>query len=235
EKTSKVGGQCVLAAVPPGREEFAELVKYFEDQMELENVDLRLGTQVDEDLIDDFDPDVVIAATGAVQIEPDIEGMDNSIVVYAWDVLEGSIATGETVVIVGGGAVGIETGMYLAEKGKKVTVLEMQPRLGADIGLSSRWTILQDASNLGVEMLRNRRVTRISDVGVNAVKGEEEEEEFPADTIVIAVGAKPENKLSALLQNRVDDGLTVISVGDCVEARKAIEAIREGFDAGYNI
>ncbi|MBN1289421.1 MAG: FAD-dependent oxidoreductase [Actinobacteria bacterium] len=237
EKTHRLGGQCVLAAVPPGREEFAELVKYFEDQMEIENVRVLLDTTIDAGLMDELDPDVVILATGATQIKPDIKGIDASSVVYAWDVLEGVVETGETVVIAGGGAVGIETGMYLAEKGKNVTVLEMQARIGADIGLSSRWTILQDAANLGVEMLRNRKVVEITGGAVITLKGGEEKqrEECPADTVVIAVGAKPDDESAALPQKMDYDDKEVMSIGDCVEARKAIEAIREGFDAGYRI
>lgn len=236
EKSSKLGGQCRLAAVPPGREEFGELVEYFEDQMDIEGIDLRLNTAVDPDLIRDISPDALIVATGAVQIVPNIKGLDDSNAVYAWDVLGGKEVTGDTVVIVGGGAVGIETAMYLAERGKKVTVLEMQARLGADIGLSTRWTILQDAAELGVEMLRNRTVVEIDSQTVVTVKGDnpEAEERFPADTVVIAVGAKPDDELEMKLGGAGSD-LEVFYVGDCVEARKAIEAIREGFDTGYGI
>src|SRR5450756_2431611 len=92
-------GQCVLAAVPPGREEFGEMVRYLERQVERKGVHIRLKTRVTAELVKEMNPDAVVMATGASQIVPGIDGIDGPNVVYARDVLAGSADAGKTVVV----------------------------------------------------------------------------------------------------------------------------------------
>ena len=79
-------------------------------------------------------PDAVILALGGVPIKPDIPGINGPQVVTAQDVLCGKKQTGQNVVVIGGGLVGCETGHYLAEKGKKITIVEMLKRMAAEMG-----------------------------------------------------------------------------------------------------
>jgi NADH dehydrogenase FAD-containing subunit len=136
---------------------------------------------------------------------------------------------------VGGGAVGLETACLLADEGRDVTVIEMLDRCGADIGYSTRWTILQDAHNLGVKTVQSCRVERINE-GFVAAEYQGKHREFPADTVVIAVGSQPRKELqNALADKGLLEGLEVHRVGDCVEPRKAYDAIHEGFETGRKI
>ena len=232
ESSGALGGQCVLAAVPPGREEFNEMVRYLRGQVEKKDVDVRLNTHVDTALVEEINPDAVIMATGASQTVPGIDGIDGPNVVYAWDVLAGGSDAGRTVVVAGGGAVGVETGMFLAERGRNVTVLEMLEKLGADIGISTRWTILADARELGVKLVRSCRVERITGAGVVTIIGGKEQE-LKADTVVIAVGSSPNRELEhGLRAAGLMDGIEFYELGDCKEARKATEAVLEGFAVG---
>lgn len=235
EGGERLGGQGLLAAIPPGREEWAEVTRYLEHQLDKEGVEVRLGAAVTPELVREVGPDVVVMATGARQITPPIEGVENPNVTFAWDVLTGEVQTGDTVVVVGGGAVGIETGSFLAERGKDVTVVEMLEVCGKDIGISTRWTILQDATRVGVRMVEACRVERITAEGVVADRGGEQEL-FEADTVVMAVGSRPEDRLEELLAaGGVMDGIELYKVGDCAGARKAIEAIAEGFEVALKI
>jgi len=117
EKGSRLGGQLYLASAPPGREEFAELAKDLEYQVALSTINVVLNQCVDEALLDHEKPDAVILATGALPIKPSIPGVELAHVVQAWEVLQGQAVTGRRVVIIGGGAVGVETALFLAEKG----------------------------------------------------------------------------------------------------------------------
>jgi len=235
EESERPGGQGLLAAIPPGREEWAEMTRYLEHQLDTEGVVVRLNTPVTPELVEELEPDVVVMATGARQITPPIEGVEKDKVVLAWDILAGIVETGDTVVVVGGGAVGLETGSYLAERGRDVTVVEMLEECGRDIGVSTRWTILQDAARLGVRMVESCRVERITAEGVVADR-DGKQELLEADTVVMAVGSRPENGLEELLSaGGVMDGIELFKVGDCAGARKAIEAIREGFEVALRI
>lgn len=235
ESSGELGGQGNIAAVPPGREEWSEMVRSLARHVEKEGAEVRLNTTVTPALVRELEPDAVVLATGAGQVVPRIEGMDGPNVVYAWDVLSGEADTQDTIVVVGGGAVGLETAMFLAEMGKDVTVVEMLEKCGADIGLSTRWTILQDARTLGVKTEQGRCVDSIDSKGVNT-SGAGGVRRFDAETVVIAVGSCPNNALEKELSgDGISEDIKIFKVGDCVEARKALDAIKEGFEAGLSL
>jgi 2,4-dienoyl-CoA reductase (NADPH2) len=260
EKADRLGGQLHLAGAPPGRDEFVQLAKDLQSQLVARGVKIVLNQQVDLATVDQEDPDEVVLATGAVPISLPIPGVDLPHVVQAWDVLEGKARTGRRVVIIGGGAVGVETALLLAEKGtlsgdalkflllnkaeapedlfelasrgsKEVVVLEMIDKVGKDIGRSTRWGMLQDAARAGIEM---RTVARALEISETAVKIETAEgvEEIPADTVVVAAGAKAYNPLQEALEKK---GVSVRVIGDASTPAKAFEAVHQGFAAGRSL
>ena len=125
DNKSRLGGQLLTAILPPYKEELANLVKYLSTQMERLGIKVKLEQQVDAVTVEKEKPDVVIIATGASPLVPDIPGATNENVVLATDVLKGHRQAGQNVIIVGGGMVGCETAEFLAVKGKKVRCLLM--------------------------------------------------------------------------------------------------------------
>jgi len=260
EKGGRLGGQLHLASAPPGREEFAELAEDLSNQVGLSSIRVVLNQSVDDTLIEKERPDAVILATGARPIAPPIPGADLAHVVQAWDVLENKVATGKRVVIIGGGAVGVETALFLSQKGtlspkalkfllvnkaespedlyelatrgtKKITVIEMIDKMGKDIGKTTRWGILQDLSREGVE---TRPTTRALEITASCLKVETDGkiEEIPADSVVLAVGAASHNPLQASVEKR---GIPCMVVGDAGRVALAFDAVHQGFDAGRTI
>jgi 2,4-dienoyl-CoA reductase (NADPH2) len=234
ERSDRLGGQVVLAAIPPGREEFSELVTYLVRQLSNKGVEVMMETPVTPELVEELNPDVVVIATGAGQVVPAIDGTDGSNVKMAWEVLEGA-QTGKRVAVVGGGAVGIETASFLAERGKDALVIEMLDRCGTDIGLSTRWVLLQEADRLGVRFMEACRVERITADGLVADTCGEKKE-IIADTVVLAVGARSEGELlEAMDAEGISGKFEVLRIGDCVSPRKALDAIHEGFELARNL
>jgi 2,4-dienoyl-CoA reductase (NADPH2) len=260
EKSDHLGGQLYVASAPPGREEFSQLAKDLEHQLKMTPVDVFFNQAVDENLIDKQKPDAVILATGAAPVKPPIPGADQPHVVQAWDVLQGKVATGQRVVIIGGGAVGVETALLLADKGtlsgealkfllvhraedpkdlyelatrgtKKVTLVEMIDKMGLDIGKTTRWGILQDLSRRGVKTRTTTQALEITRTGIKVEK-DNTVEEIPADTIVLAVGASSHNPLQAVLEKK---GTPFQTVGDAGRVGLAFDAVHQGFKAGRNI
>lgn len=257
EKSETLGGQLPLAAAPPGRAEFLTFVRYLEGQMKKLNVAVHLRTEATLRHVDTEKPDALILATGAEPMVPDIKGIHRPNVILAWDVLSGKADTGKEVVIIGGGAVGLETALLLARQGtidadtlyflmfnqaeapetiqtllyrglKKITVLEMVKRVGQDIGRSTRWSILQDLSRLGVRSITKARAKEITDRGV-MIEREGREELIPGDTVVLATGAKASNNLYDQIKGRVKE---IHVIGDAKSPRKALEAVAEGLEVG---
>lgn len=260
EKSDHLGGQLYLAAAPPGRGEFSELARDLAKQVSLSSVSVRLGQTVDEAVIDSEAPDAVILATGATPIHPPIPGADLPHVVQAWDVLENKVPVGARVVIIGGGAVGVETALFVAEKGtlsadavkfllvnraedpetlyelatrgtKDVTLIEMLDKMGKDIGRSTRWCMFQELERGAI---RQRVATTAMEITATGLKidGGDGVEEIPADTVILAAGSRSYNPLMELVEQK---GIPVAVAGDARQVAQAYDAVHQGFAVGREI
>lgn len=230
ERSESLGGQLALAAVPPGKDEINSLVSYFSNQLAKLGVKVILGQEATAETVSREKADVVIVAAGARPLIPSMPGVQGANVVTAHHVLAGTAGTGQRVVVVGGGQVGIETADFLAEKGKTVTILEMLDKLGPDLGVTVRWIAMKKLSERGIKATPGARVLEITPTGVTYEK-DGATQSVDAETVVLAVGARAEKKLMEDLENKVE----AYSVGDCVQARKALDAIYEGAKVGLRV
>jgi 2,4-dienoyl-CoA reductase (NADPH2) len=231
EKSAKLGGNLLMAAVPSYKWEVKTLIKYMDTQLQKSGAKVILETEADEATIARGNPDAVIVATGAQPAVPDIPGVDRGNVATALEVLAGEKEVGDRVVVVGGGQVGCETAEHLAERGMQVTILEMLPRLGSDIGLTTRWVIMQRLQQAGIATEAGARVIEIGDNGVKAER-DGSIESFEADSVVLAAGLTPENELAQRLKGKIAE---VHCIGDCAEVQKIANAIEAGFRIAIEI
>ena len=220
EKTDKLGGQLNIAAKSPLAYEFENVGKYFMNVLPKLGVTVKYNTEADVETVLNQNPDIVVIAVGASPLIPQIPGVENA--VTAFDVLLGSADVGDRVVVVGGGGVGCDTAAKLADEGKNVTIVEMLEKIGADIGVSTRWTVLMYLREKGVKMLTKTKAVEIKPNAV-VVESEDGVKEIECDTAVLAVGTKPNDGLYESLKDKVE----VYRIGDCVEPRKALDAIHE--------
>lgn len=230
EKESQLGGQARYAALAAHKEGMQTLLDYQQREAGQYGIEIQLGKAVDLSVVEEIKPDVVIIATGATPILPQIPGINLPNVFQAQEILESPEKAGSKVVVIGGGLVGLETAETLAEQGKDVTVLEMLPQIGADLGYTSNLAIFESLEKLGVKIETGTKVTQISDKAVSATKGESAKE-YSADTVILAVGSKPNSTLIDELNGKVK----VLPIGDCVQPRKVIEAIHDGYLFARNI
>jgi 2,4-dienoyl-CoA reductase (NADPH2) len=228
EKTNRLGGQLILASKSPYGREFESVSTYFHTVLPKKGVKIRFNTEADVETILEQNPDVVIIATGAVPIIPPIPGVENAIT--AFEVLEGK-ETGENVVVIGGGGVGCSTSAMLAERGKKVTMVEMLGKIGSDIGISTRWNVILYLRQKGVKILTETKAVEIKK-GSIVVEGKEGTYEIPCDTSVIAVGTRSSNGLMDELTGKVKE---IYKVGDCECPAKALDAIKSAADLALKI
>jgi 2,4-dienoyl-CoA reductase-like NADH-dependent reductase (Old Yellow Enzyme family)/thioredoxin reductase len=119
---------------------------------------------------------------------------------------------GKEIVIIGGELVGVELAEFLAERGRKVTVIDEAPRLGAGIHIVRRWRALADARELGVVLLAGKRDIAIGDSGVAYADEDGSTHLLPADHIIVAKGAHGDLALANALEAA---GFSVHTVGDC--------------------
>lgn len=261
EKGDNLGGQMSLASVPPGKGEIESIVRYLSTQVMKSGVDIKLGTEATVDVIREGKFDVIIVATGAVPLAPDIPGVNRQNVVMAQDVLRDKVKLGEKVIIIGGGSVGCDVALFLAHKraikddsafflikygvdcqvtlsllkkaGNNITIVEKLPRIGRDVGVTTRWIVIGQLEQYGVEVITDTEVTEITGEGI-VIEKDAKQSCLEADSIVLASGYQANRSLFEQLKER-QDGPEVYAIGDCVEPRKALEAIHEGFKVGQTI
>ena len=232
EKTDRLGGQYYTASIPPFKGEIAGFLAWQKKQLADHKVSIHLDTELTEAIVMEQKPDAVIVATGSVPIFPELPGIKKENVVLALDVLEGKTDVGKRVVIIGGGAVGSETASHLVNHGKKVTIVEMLPKLATDANALVRHFLLKDLADREIQIYVNSTVTEVLNDGLT-IKGKAGEEKIgPFDTVVLAVGLKPLNDLQSRLEGKVTQ---IITIGDAVRVRKALDAVKEGYLAGLEM
>ncbi len=232
EKSDRLGGQYLIGAIPPNKGEVDMFLAWQQNQLKKYNVNVHFNTELTVQIVEKGAPDAVIVATGGEPIVPDIPGKDKPNVVDANDVLLGNVNVGHRVIVIGGGMVGSETADHLANHGKEVTIVEMLPEIAKDEEAAVRYFLMKDLQDNGVKIYVNAPVKKILDDGVISEIDGAEIKIGPADTIVMAIGAKSVNSLTKQLEGKVPQ---VLTVGDALKVRKALEAVEEGYRAGLAV
>jgi 2,4-dienoyl-CoA reductase (NADPH2) len=122
DSESEIGGQFNIAKQIPGKEEFYETIRYFNKQIELHNVTVRLNTRISKDDLLKSDFDEVILATGIKPRMPSIKGIEHNKVLSYIDVLKHKKQVGKRVAVIGAGGIGFDVSEYLVHEGKSTSL-----------------------------------------------------------------------------------------------------------------
>ncbi|MBI4763579.1 MAG: FAD-dependent oxidoreductase [Deltaproteobacteria bacterium] len=236
EKDQQLGGQLRIAVLPPNKGDILPWLNYLIRQLEMAGVEIRLNTEATPEAIAREKPEAVILSVGGIPIWPEIPGINETKggtpVVTAQEVLWGKKQTGQNVVVIGGGLVGCETGHYLAQKGKKVTIIEMLKRMASEMGPMVRRRLLDGLKQYQVVMVTEAKCEEISAAGVTVTLADGGKKLFPADSVILAAGYQTNDSLFKILQDRVPE---VHCVGDASHPQGIMEAVRDGYFAGLSV
>ena len=195
------------------------------------NLELRLNTEVTEELIRAERPDVIIAACGAEPVTPPIPGLDRPLVHHVTELYRTHPWIGKKVVVIGGGLAGSEEGLGLAWEGHDVSIVEMRDGLAKDAPYI-HWRHLISKLNESVHAYCSAKVLSVEDNGVRIVDSEGREQLLEADTVLVAAGMKPAVQRYS---GWYDLAPEVIPIGDSRKAGKILEAMRTGYCAGLTV
>lgn len=229
EASDHLGGQFIIAGKAPGKKEMEDATIEMAKQTE-RICKIHLNTKVTPEMIEEKKPDHVIIATGALPIALRLDGEDQIHHVQANDVLMGKEKLSGYIAIIGGGLVGLEAADYLATQGCKVTVLEMKDKIGADLGSLRQIAVMMKMNQLKVELKPSSKVNSLSKEGVVLESGQT----IPCEHVVYAVGSKSvDNSELCSMMDKLSIPYQII--GDAKAARRALNAIEEGYYAAMEV
>lgn len=261
ESQDRLGGQVNLAKAPPGKGEFGRLIQSMEARMRHWGVKVKLNTHLTPEMVREEGPDLLVVASGARPVSIEVPGVHKPHVIQAWDLLSDKISDmGDDIVVVGGNATGCETALFVAEmgapdpatftflmyhgaenrdfatgllhdSGRRITVIDMLPRLADNVGRTARWSLIQSLRLMGVSLRPNAALKEIRDDSI-LVETEKGDESIPADTVILAVGVSSVNDFAG---DENEMGCPVITLGDAREPGKITEAVRQGFEEALKV
>lgn len=232
DKNEKLGGQLIQASLAPyGDEELYGMIDFLKAQCGKAKVNFHLGTTVTPELIEEKMPDTVVIATGAKFAPDPIQGHDSNKVVSALDVLEGKAEIGDKVLIWGGKKPGIAVALELANKGKKVTLVSKERKVGKDVNPSFVWRYIKYLHDSKVRVYKNSTLKEITDTGavIAALHGTKVPVE--ADTIVFA----ERDPISELKNTAKELDIETHVIGDALVPRTMSNALHDGYRTGIRI
>jgi len=227
EAADRLGGNLWPASKPDFKRDIADYITYLTGLAKRLPIDVVLNRQAAAGDIRDFNADYVILATGAT-MEPPPFGGDNVLTVI--QVLNGMEPRGERILIMGAGVIGCETALYLARRGRQITLCARQDAAELDtdiVDIHNREMLLKMIrEEKNITVLRGTIPLRLDGDGVVADQ-QGVEKKIPMDSLVFAGRLFPHNELNTSLENRS----YVLSIGDCAGPSTIMEAVWGGFNA----
>jgi 2,4-dienoyl-CoA reductase (NADPH2) len=232
EKSAQIGGQLLDARhAPYGDEELFGITKFQEAQCKKAGVSMHMNTTVTPQLIEEDMPDAVVIATGAKFRPEKVPGHDGPNVVSALDVLSGRADVGGKAIVWGGKKPGIAVALFLAEKGKKVTLLSHERKVGKDVNPSYIWRYIQKLSQKGVKVYKDCAIEEID--GHHVIIRAPHGVRIPttADTIIYAEREPVKDLEDAVKAANIELHL----IGDALVPRTMSNALHDGYRTGIRV
>ena len=213
EAEDKLGGAIKHADYVPFKWTLRDYKNYLIRQVEKRGIQVILNTRATPEMVEDK-YDAVIAAVGAQPVVPPIPGADGANVTVATDAIIHSEKIGDQVVIIGGGEVGVETGMFLAQQGKDVTVIEMRDELAADTTVM-HYRSMFEAAWEKIPTFHYVLNATAKEIGLDHVTYTDKDgvdHDLPAQSVILSVGMRSKTD-EALSFYGTNPGFYM--VGDC--------------------
>ncbi|MGN1181907.1 MAG: FAD-dependent oxidoreductase [Faecalibacillus sp.] len=240
EKEDVLGGLSRQISKIPEKYRVAYFPDYLEQRAKkLHDLFILKGVVATPKFVNNFNPDIIIVATGSVPLLPPIKGLKenidldnnkvssisklmNHIDIYPQD------ATGLKIAVVGGGAVGLDVVEFFANRGAEPTIIEMMPQIGKDLDIVTKSQIKELFKKHNVKTLSSTALKEVCEDHF-VVEHDGQTFDVPFDYGFVCLGMKSNNSLyPELVDYYKDTNVDIINIGDSIRARRIIEGTSEG-------
>jgi 2-enoate reductase len=230
EKTNSIGGHLVEASIPEFKNDLRRLLDWYKEEVGNLNLEIKLGIEVNSDILEHEKPDVVILATGSKPIIPDVPGIKMDKVATAIDLLKGKKKPQNKMCILGGGLIGCETALWLAQQGKEVTIVETLGDLmvsGIPVSRMNRMMLLDMLKFHNVNAITNTTLLEVTADGVLLIDKSSQQKNLRADTVVLSVGLRPDQELYRALKRTTPN---LFLIGDARNPQNVMGSIWDAYE-----
>ncbi|MFC1930268.1 FAD-dependent oxidoreductase, partial [Chloroflexota bacterium] len=235
EKSDKLGGHLIEGSVPAFKRDVARLLKWYETELLEMSVEIHLEKEVSIETVLEKKPNIVVVATGSNFAFPDIPGIHTEKVITTTDLLLGKRQAKSPIIIIGGGLTGCETALWLAQQGKKVTIVEMldEPmRAGIPVMHANRTMLIDLLKFHRVDILTNTRLLEVKDDGVELIDISFCRRKLHANNVIMAAGLDSDQNLFRSLAGKTPN---VYLIGDAKQPRNIMYAIWDAYEVAKNV
>ena len=229
ESEKRMGGLLNEAGAPEFKADIRPFQKYLETQIKKLGIPVVHKKAQAKDL-KEFD--AVICATGSKPVVPAIPGADGKNAMDCLTAINNPKKVGKKVVVIGGGLVGTETALDLAENGHDVTVVEMLPRIMNDVAATDFLSYSERIAKTTMKVMTNTKLEEVTQNGVVVSCPKKGCQKLEADTVILALGFRSQNDLYNALKAA---GKEAYLVGDAVKPGKIFDAIHTAYRAGLKV
>ena len=240
EKGETLGGLASVISKIPAKKRLADFPNYLIHRAEqLENLYIFTNTEGTPENIRKFHPNLIVSSTGSAPLLPPIRGLHDRIDKEGSKVASilGMInhindypedMTGKKVVVVGGGAVGLDVVEFFAARNAEISIVEMMDQIGRDLDPVTKNDMKDQMKKHHVAQLTKTALQEVKDSSF-LVKDAEGERELPFDYGFVCLGMRAQGQLFAELSDAfVSDDVEILNIGDSKRARRIIDGTLEG-------
>ena len=227
EKNDFIGGLTKIASIPEYKNpEFSSLLDYYHTQIKKVGIDLHLSFEADAESVNHFSPDLVVLALGSEAVKLPVPGSEKSKIAVE-KLLDGGESLGDNICVIGGSGVGLDTAMFLREKDKNVTVLEMKDEIAEELSPMLGTHLRELVEENEIEVLTSYKVKEITDKAVIA-EHNGHEKEIKCDDVLSAVGFR--NLDTAAIEEELrGNGYQVLTLKSGNGCGHIMDATRRGY------
>ena len=232
EKTDKLGGVINFTDIDNDKIDLRNFKNLLIREV-TDNLDIKvlMNTAVDKEFINEMNPDAIIIAIGASPLVPQIPGIETAMgAISAYNELD---KIGKKVILVGGGLVGCEVGLFLADMGKEVSVVEMNTMMAYETFGYYRNALLDEMDKRNIRQYLGAKCLEMTTEGVKILQNEEEKF-LESDTVIYSMGMKSNVEEREKLLEACGEREAYV-IGDCKIAGKLGDSVRDGYMASINI
>jgi 2,4-dienoyl-CoA reductase (NADPH2) len=234
ERRDRLGGQVLMAdREPSAGKSYMGLIEQYAVRLERHGASVRLGCEVDRQVVAEERPDVVVLATGArVPRFDDAAAGGLEVVSLEEALIDDAVEPGARVAILSGERAGLVTAEHLAQKGCRVSLIEEGKRVGTDVSITFIWRHRAWLEEMDVQVLTGHRLAGVEGGRLRLTGPGGEEVGVEVDVLIQAGPRRSCQDLAGPFSNLADE---LYLIGDAVMPRSITEAIHEGYKLGLRI